>query len=157
MTPTAIRALTADQLPAVKAIIDSVGLFPSTLLDGMTAPFLTGAAPDELWLVAVRDGVPCAVAYAAPERFTDGTWNLLLIAVRRDRQGEGLAALLTRSVERRLADRGARILLIETSSLPAFARPRAIYGHLGYAEEARIRGFYARGEDKVIFRKILGD
>lgn len=157
MTAIDIRLLTADHLPAVKALIDGVGLFPSGLLDDLTAPFLAGAAPEAPWLVALRDGAPCAVVHYAPERFTEGTWNLLLVAVRRDCQGQGLASLVTRHVERQLADRGARMLLIETSGLPAFEHPRAVYRHLGYVEEARIREFYARSEDKVIFRKILSD
>jgi ribosomal protein S18 acetylase RimI-like enzyme len=150
-----IRPLTAEQLPAVKSIIDDVALFPSELLDDMTEPFLAGTAQAELWFVAIADGAACAVAYCAPERMTDGTWNLLLIAVRRDRQGKGLGTALTRHVERTLAERDVRILLVETSGLPSFERTRAVYRRLGYIEEARIREFYAAGEDKVVFWKRI--
>ena len=149
-----VRPLRAEDLPAVRAVIDSTGLFPSELMDEMTAPFLGGGA-DELWFVAAAADEVCGVAYAAPERMTDGTWNLLLIAVREDRHGQGLGSALTRSVETELAERGARILLVETSGLPAFERTRAVYRRLGYAEEARVRSYYAQGEDKVIFWKAL--
>ncbi len=152
-----IRPLTADQLPAVKSIIDGLGLFPSDLLDHMTAPFLAGTAQDDLWFVVIEDGTACAVAYCAPERMTDGTWNLLLIAVQEDHQGQGLGAHLTHQLERTLSERRARILLVETSSLPSFERTRAVYRRLGYVEEARIRGFYAAGDDKVVFWKKLTD
>lgn len=155
LNPFDIRPLTVEQLPAVKSVIEDVALFPSELLDDMTAPFMAGTAQAELWFVAIADGVACAVAYCAAERMTDGTWNLLLIAVRRDRQGEGLATALTNHVERMLAERGARILLVETSGLPTFERTRAVYRHLGYVEEARVREFYAAGEDKVVFWKRL--
>ena len=47
------------------------------------------------------------------------------------------------------------MLLLETSGLPEFARTRAFYRTNGYDEEARIREFYAAGEDKVVFRKAL--
>ena len=159
MSTQSVRPLRADDLSAVKAVIDSTGLFPSELMDGMTAAFLSRAS-DELWFVAEAggakvDGDVCAVAYAAPERMTDGAWNLLLIAVRKDRQGRGLGAALTRTVEAVLAGRGARILLVETSGLPAFERTRAVYQRLGYVREATVRGFYAEGEDKVIFWKSL--
>jgi ribosomal protein S18 acetylase RimI-like enzyme len=156
MTTREIRPLRAKDLPGAKSIIDSVGLFPSSLLDGMAAPWLDGEAPDEVWRVLLEDAVPAALAYCAPERMTDGTWNLLLIAVRADRQGQGLGGWLTREIEQGLATRGARILLVETSGLPEFDRTRAVYRRLGYAEEARIRDFYAAGEDKVVFRKRLG-
>ncbi|MBK1661359.1 GNAT family N-acetyltransferase [Paracraurococcus ruber] len=157
MPITDIRPLGAGDLPAVKAVIAATGLFPADLLDAMAAPFLGGTAAGDLWFVAVADGTPCAVAYCAPERMTDGTWNLLLIAVHPDRQGRGVGAWLTAHVERSLAGRGARILLVETSGLPEFARTRAVYQRLGYAEEARIRDFYAAGEDKVVFRRDLRD
>ena len=96
-----------------------------------------------------------AVAYCAPERMTDGTWNLYLIAVHPDHQGQGRGAQLIGYVEQALAARGERILLVETSGLPSFARTRAFYGKCGYDEEARIRDFYSAGQDKVIFRKAL--
>ena len=46
-------------------------------------------------------------------------------------------------------------MLVETSALPAFARTRAFYRTNGYVEDARIREFYAPGEDKVVFCKAL--
>ncbi len=51
--------------------------------------------------------------------------------------------------------RGGRMLLVETSGLPDFERTRAFYRKCGYEEEARIRDFYAAGDDKVVFRKVL--
>jgi ribosomal protein S18 acetylase RimI-like enzyme len=54
-----------------------------------------------------------------------------------------------------LEARGGRVLLVETSGLEKFARTRAFYRFIGYDEEARIREFYAAGEDKVVFRKAL--
>lgn len=155
MTDVLIRPLTADDLPACKAVIDSTGLFPSDLLDDMTAPCLAGAAPDDLWLVAVENGLATGLVYCAPERMTDRTWNLLLIAVRQDRQTRGVGARLTRALEAALAERQGRVLLVETSSLPAFERTRAVYRRLGYREAARIPEFYAAGEDKVVFWKAL--
>ena len=154
MTAGIVRPLDAGDMRALKAVIDSTGLFPSGLLDEMSAPFLAGAA-DELWFVAEEGDEVCALSYAAPERMTDGTWNLLLIAVRGDRQGRGLGAALTRRTEATLAERGARVLLVETSGLAQFERTRAVYRRLGYVEEARVRSFYADGEDKVIFWKSL--
>ncbi|MCW6511298.1 GNAT family N-acetyltransferase [Lichenifustis flavocetrariae] len=78
-----------------------------------------------------------------------------LIAVHPDRQGQGRGTALLRHVERVLAARGQRVLLVETSALPAFERTRAFYRQSGYGEEARIRDFYQAGEDKIVFRKAL--
>lgn len=121
----------------------------------MAAPFFNGKGGDESWLVA-DDGELVGVAYYAPERMTEGTWNLLLIAVRPDRQGKGVGSALQRHVEHELAAQGERLLLVETSGLPAFGRTRRFYESLGYIEEARIRDFYEAGNDKVVFWKHLG-
>jgi GNAT superfamily N-acetyltransferase len=152
-----IRAVAPSDVPALKAVIDATGMFPSEMLNGMLADYLGGRGVQEFWLTAVEDGndQPFAVAYCAPERMTSGTWNLLLIALHPDRQGRGNGAEILAYVERLLAAQGERVLLVETSGLPAFGRTRAFYARCGYDEEARIRDFYAAGEDKVVFRKAL--
>nr|WP_294167851.1 GNAT family N-acetyltransferase [uncultured Sphingomonas sp.] len=147
--------MTSDDLPALKRVIDANGLFPSEMLDGMTAAYLAGDEAGGLWLTD-DDGGPVGVVYLSPERMTTGTWNMLLIAVHPDRQGRGRGTGLVRHVEQILTDRGQRILLVETSGLPEFEDTRRFYRTRGYQEEARIREFYAAGEDKVIFRKALG-
>lgn len=151
---TGIRTLEAGDLPALRAVIDANDLFPGEMLDGMAEAHLRGDG-GELWFTAV-DGVPVGLAYCAPERMTEGTWNLLLIAVRPDLHGAGVGSSLMARVEGELASLGARVLLVETSGLPGFARTRGFYVARGYDEEARIREFYQAGEDKVVFRKAIG-
>lgn len=146
--PFAIRPATPDDVAPLGAVIDATGLFPSAMLPDMMAAYLDGTSTEEQWLVLADEGAaPVAVAYAAPERLTSGTWNLLLIAVHPARQGRGLGAALMAHVEAMLAARGERLLLVETSGLPEFARTRAFYLGLGYEQEARIRDYYQAGED----------
>lgn len=52
-----------------------------------------------------------------------------------------------------LKARGGRMLLVET--LASFDLAQAFYRKYGYEEKARIRDFYAAGDDKVAFRKVL--
>ena len=66
-----------------------------------------------------------------------------------------VGARLFRHVEGALAARGERVLLVETSGRPEFARTRAFCRAHGCVEAARIREFYAPGEDKVVFWKVL--
>lgn len=157
MNKITIRPLTADDLTSGKNVIDSTGLFPGEMLDEMAAPFLTGVAPDDLWFVAVDGQDVLGLLYCSPERLTHGTWNLLLIAVRKGDQGKGLGSRLTRHLEQSLSERAGRVLLVETSGLPDFDRTRAVYKKLDYVEVARIPEFYTAGEDKVVFWKLLLD
>ncbi len=153
-----IRPTTPADTDAILALAVSSGLFPpegTEEVAGVLAAALRGElGPDHCWLTD-DDGGPVGVAYYAPERMTEGTWNLYMLAVRTDRQRQGRGAALVRHVERQLAARGARLLLIETSGLGSFDRTRAFYRALGYGEEARIRDFYKAGDDKVVFRKAL--
>ncbi|PWS35576.1 GNAT family N-acetyltransferase [Falsiroseomonas bella] len=146
-----VRPVVTGDLPALRAVIAATGLFPAEMLEGMAAPFLAGEA-EEVWLTAAGGA---AVAYVAPERMTQGSWNLLLIAVHPGHQRRGLGAALVAAVEAEVIARGGRLLLVETSSLPDFDGTRAFYRRQGYEQEARIRDFYQAGEDKVVFRKLL--
>lgn len=154
MTSLTIRPPLRADLGAMEAIIAATGLFPPEMLAGMIAPWWDDAAPGGLWRVADMGGVQ-ALAYAAEEQLTEGCWNLLLIAVAPDQQGTGTGSALMAAVERELAGQHVRILLVETSGMPDFARTRAFYTARGYGMEGRIRDYYSAGDDKVIFRKAL--
>jgi ribosomal protein S18 acetylase RimI-like enzyme len=82
-----------------------------------------------------------------------GTHNLLAIAVATDSQRGGVGAALIRHVENAVRDRHGRLLLVETSTDPDQDGARAFYLKNNFAEEARIRDFYAPGQTKVIFWK----
>ena len=151
---TSIRTVHPDDLPALKKIIDETELFPSELLDDMMARYFAGE-DDSQWLT-YDNGNPVAVAYVTPEPMTSGTWNALLLAVHPKVQGQGFGTALMRHIEGMLTERGARVLLVETSGLGAFKPTRQFYGKIGYKKEACIRDFYDAGDDKIVFRKALG-
>lgn len=153
-----IRPTTQDDVAAILSLAVASGLFPAEGTDEV-GQVLTGwlrgeMEPGHVWLTD-DDGGPVGVVYYAPERMTEGTWNLYMIAVRPDRQRQGRGAELVRHVENDLKARGAHLLLVETSGAANFERTRAFYRRCGYHEEARIRDFYKPGEDKVVFRKAL--
>jgi ribosomal protein S18 acetylase RimI-like enzyme len=153
-----IRPARPDDFDAVMGIADASGLFRPDELEavgGILASHFAGElGEDHHWMLVDEDG-PSAVTYYAPEAFADGVWNLYLLAVDPARQGGGRGATLVRSTEAALAARGARILLIETSSVERFARTRQFYRTCGYVEEARIREYYGPGDDKIVFWKRL--
>ena len=63
-------------------------------------------------------------------------------------------ALLT-EVENQIRVRGGRLLLVETSSTPAYALARHLYETSGYRREAVVHNFYAAGDDLVMYVKDL--
>jgi ribosomal protein S18 acetylase RimI-like enzyme len=148
-----IRPLRRGDLEAAAALIATLELFPRDLMPEMAAPALSGAT-GELWWIA---GSGSGLAFAAPERLTDGTWNLLLLAVDPAVQRQGLGRALIATVERALREAGGRLLIVETSGMAEFAGARRFYRRLGFHREARIRDFYGPGDDKVIFTRLLAD
>ena len=107
-----------------------------------------------IWLT-LREPEPIGVLYCAPEKFTEGTWNMLLIAVHSDYQNSGRGASLVSHLEATLREQGARLVLVETSSIPYFEQARSFYRKLGYAQAARIHEFYGPGDDNLVFRKMV--
>ncbi len=151
-----IRLATPDEIPELIALAEATGLFEPEQLDELTQMlrqyFSNTKESSDLWFT-YWENKPVAVAYVAPERMTQATWNLYLIAVHPDHQRKGYGKALLQYVEQILVSRGERILLVETSGTDEFAYVRAFYRNNGYEEEARIREFYAPGVDKVVFRK----
>ena len=86
---------------------------------------------------------------------TDRTYDLYWIAVHPDHQGVGGGTLLLEEVERRLLQRNARLLVVETSSREDYAPTRRFYETRGYVESARLADFYAPGDDRVILVKCF--
>ena len=153
-TNPGIRSVKLGDLPALKAVIDANQLFPSNMLDEMTSDYFNNENSNDYWFTYDNDK-PVAIGYCAPEKMTEGTWNLYLIAVHPDYQGLGYGTSMLNYIEQELAERGERILLVETSGLESFERTRKFYQKCGYTQEAQIREFYQAGEDKIIFRKLL--
>jgi ribosomal protein S18 acetylase RimI-like enzyme len=153
-----IRLTTPNDKTDLITLAEASGLFESSqteeLAEMLDQHFSGESESQDLWFTDDDNGI-VGVAYVAPERMTEGTWNLYLIAVHPDCQRQGRGAALLSHVEQMLAKRGERVLLVETSGLEDFEYVRAFYRKSGYEEEARIREFYKAGDDKIIFRKAL--
>ncbi|WP_448552433.1 GNAT family N-acetyltransferase [Thalassotalea montiporae] len=154
-THTYIRAMNPSDLPAVKLIVEDNQMFPSEFLDEMSQAFF-GKESEEKWFVTEDSNKQIlALAYCAPEKMTEGTWNLLLIAVLKKHQGSGVGKQLMQYVESILIEQKVRILLVETSGLPGYELTREFYPKCGYTQVAVIPEYYDKGDDKVVFWKSL--
>lgn len=150
-----IRLIQEDDLEYLKTIIESTKLFPSELLDEMVSDFFTNDKTQDIWLTKIIDNIPIGIVYCAPERMTEGTFNLFLIAVHSDFQKKGIGKELILFIEQLVKQKNGRILIVETSSLPEFEATRIFYKNNNYNHEATIREFYKQGEDKIVFWKKL--
>lgn len=148
-----IRPTQTTDCNDLKLVLDSCELFPSELLDEMIYDYFNNPETEDIWFTAISDEVPVALGYCVPEKLTEGTYNLLAIGVSRDMQGKGIAKEMMHYIEQHLKDKGARILIVETSSDEAQFTARSLYNKIGYHQEAIIRDFWNDGEDKIVFWK----
>lgn len=150
-----MRPTKSADIPALKLVLDGTGLFPSQMLPDMLSGFLSGDDSESVWMTAEEDRNAIGFCFASPEALTEGTWNMLAIAVLPAKQGGGAGSAMVAALEKHLAEQGNRILIADTSGTDDFAQTREFYRKNGYTEEARIRDFWAAGDDKVVFWKAL--
>ena len=150
-----IRKATPPDVPQLKTVIAEAELFPPEMLEELMSDFFNETESTDIWLTVTAAGQPVAIAYCAPERMTNGTYNLYAIGTLLAWRGKGIGTILMEHIEDLLRKKGVRILLVETSGVPAFEQTRNFYRKCSYHHEATIREFYDAGDDKVIFWKAL--
>jgi ribosomal protein S18 acetylase RimI-like enzyme len=138
----------------VREILDATGAFRSEEIDVALELLDEGEPSYEFVGIYAEDTLIGYACYGATPG-TDRTWDLYWIAIHPAHQGGGAGSGLLNEVERRLAGRDGRLLLVETSSRMDYALTRAFYERRGYAERSRVRDFYAPGDDRVLYVKDL--
>ncbi len=114
------------------------------------------AGDEEYRFVGAFDG-DRLMGYACwgPTPGTVSTSDLYWIVVDRARQGAGVGSQLLKEVECLLRAHGRRLVVVETSSRADYEPTRKFYEARGYTRAARVPGYYAPGDDLVIYTKDL--
>lgn len=150
-----IRKVRKNDIQYLKDVLNSIELFPSEMLEDLISDFFNNPETEEIWFTATENQIPISIGYCAPEKLTEGTFNLYAIGVKRDIQGKGIGKTMMKYLEEELKKKGHRILIVETSGTADFKLTRAFYENLDYSKEAVIRDFWKEGDDKVIYRKKI--
>lgn len=64
--------------------------------DGMMVDYLRNPDSPDIWLTGEVGGKPVEMICYAPERLTEGTWNLYLLAVHPNQRGKGRGRVIMR-------------------------------------------------------------
>jgi GNAT superfamily N-acetyltransferase len=155
-----IRPTTPADTETLVALTDATGMFKPIevvalreVLDDFHA---TNHTDDHHAITLEENGDILGFAYYGPAPMTDRTWQLWWIVVRKDQQGRGVGGRLLRFVEDDLrTKRNARVLFIETGSLPHYELTREFYRKHSYEQHALLKDFYADGDSMVVFRKTI--
>jgi ribosomal protein S18 acetylase RimI-like enzyme len=157
-----IRPLKPGDRPRLKDIVVASERFNeeevATALELLDEALVKGEGSGYLFAVIEDQGkTPAVQGYACygPTPLTKGVYDLYWIVVDPSTQGRGYGQRLLRFVEKGIAGRGGRMVLIETSSQENYSKTTRFYERAGYKQVARIRNFYRIGDDKLIFSKDL--
>jgi ribosomal protein S18 acetylase RimI-like enzyme len=159
MTPASIRPTVPADTPALLALTEGTGLFLPRDIEALDSVLKSYHEQDKhqghISITTVQDGAVIGFAYYAPAPMTDRTWHLWWIAVSKQIQSRGVGGQLLRQVEEGSRAANARLLMVETSSLPSYELTRRFYVKNGYTLAAVLKDYYEDNHDMVIFRKRL--
>lgn len=86
---------------------------------------------------------------------TESGFDLYWIAVHRDFQGTGLGRTLFAETEKEIRTLNGTRIFAETSGRKNYFQTRKFYTAVGFTKKCRLKDFYAPGDDKIIYEKVL--
>jgi ribosomal protein S18 acetylase RimI-like enzyme len=150
----------ARDVPALRRLVASTGgVFHrgerAIALELLEERLARGAKSGYWFEFAERQGELLGYAAWGPVPLTRRSFDLYWIVVTPVAQGQGVGRSLLELVERAIGARGGGNLYIETSSKSEYARTRRFYREAGYRRVAKLRDFYAPGDHKLLFCKMI--
>ena len=160
--PSAVRyrsRATAADVPALRRLVAATRVFYSReraiAAELLEERLKRGAKSGYSFFFAERRGELLGYAAWGHVPLTERSYDLYWIVVSPAAQGGGVGQALLARVERAVAALGGGALYIETSSRRVYGRARRFYRAAGYRRVAQLRDFYAPGDHKAMFCKVI--
>ncbi|MCS7230013.1 MAG: GNAT family N-acetyltransferase [Candidatus Kryptonium sp.] len=109
----------------------------------------------EIYTMVDEEDEPIGYICFGKRPLTQGVYDVYWIAVDPALQGNGIGKSLMKFVEQKIREMGGNLILVETSSQEKYLKTRLFYKACGYDEIARIKDFYKKGDDLIIFAKYI--
>ena len=160
MTSAILReAVELGDLENVGRIVRSTGYFSEAEVDMavelVDQRLARGEASGYRFLFLDAGGRTTGYACYGPIPGTPSGFDLYWIAVQPSAQGKGAGRQLLECTEDRIRIAGGERIYVETSSKPQYEPTRAFYARQGYRVVAHLEDFYAPGDGKLIYDKVL--
>ncbi len=115
-----------------------------------------GESTGYYFVFAEVDGVTAAYACYGPITMSKTSFDLYWIATHNNFRGKGIGKKLLEETSNQARKMGCKILIAETSGLEHYAPTREFYISNKFELEARLKDFYAMGDDKLFYTKRIG-
>ncbi len=157
---TVSKSISAEDLPGIEAILRSTGFFYDFEIEialGLAEETVDSGEEESgyHWMKICNEDGLVAFANYVKDPFSVHSWDLYWIAVHRNAQKRSLGSVLLRAVEEDIKKSGGKILWLDTSGRPLYAPTETFYRKNGYILQASLKDFYAPGDPKQIYSKIL--
>ncbi len=143
----------------IRRIVASTGFFSraevALALELVDERLSKGAPSGFHFLVAENKTGIVGYTCFGPIPATRHSYDLYWIATEASYRGIGIGKVLMSRTEELIAGRGGKNVYIETSGRSQYRPTRAFYKACGYRRTACLKDFYAPGDDKIIYVKIL--
>jgi len=90
-----------------------------------------------------------------PTPCTIGTFDIYWIVVNPQNQNCGIGSFLVQYATSFIKKRNGRMIVVDTSGNQRYLLVRRFYEKMGYCRAARLKDFYANGDDKIIYVKYI--
>ncbi len=143
----------------IREIVESTGFFYShetdIALELIVERLKYGISSEYYFVFAEAEGKTVAYACYGPISISKTSFDLYWIVTHNDYRGMGIGKKLLEQTCREAALMGCNILIAETSGLDHYLPTRAFYENNGFTLEARLKDFYAFGDDKLFYTRRL--
>lgn len=153
--------LREEDIYRVRIVTEATGFFSAgevgVAVELIEAAFKQGPASGYSFLFAELDDALRGYTCYGRVPCTEASFDLYWIVVDAASQGQGIGKQLLVRTEDCIRHAGGRQIYAETSSRAQYRPTRSFYRHNGFRQAARLKNFYAVGDDKVIYCKLLVD
>ncbi|MBN1483009.1 N-acetyltransferase [candidate division KSB1 bacterium] len=153
------QTIRSSDKQAIREIVISSSFFNAQEIDVavelIEERFEKGEASGYYFLFADLPNRTVAYSCYGPIPGTASSFDLYWIAVHNDTRGQGIGKLLLQATEQAIKKMGGRRIYVETSSRAQYIPTRNFYQACHYNMEALLQDFYAPGDSKCIFVKVI--
>jgi GNAT superfamily N-acetyltransferase len=159
-TPWSFRYdVTPADRDVVRAIVESTGFFNpaevAVAVELVDERLTKGPSSGYHFVFAERDGRAHGYACYGQIAGTAASYDLYWIAVEASCRRTGLGRILLAESERLIREAGGQRVYVETSTRDQYLPTRAFYHRSEYRLEVVLEDFYAPGDGKAIYVKVL--
>ena len=155
-----IRKLVREDFETVRQIIIATDVFNKEEVDiavELLEIYLSNPHQQEYEIFVSADDAKQVTGYICigPTPATVSTYDMYWIAVSPSVQAHGVGSELLRYTEEFLKQKGATLLIAETSSTAKYEKTRSFYVRKGFEQLAHIKAYYKPDDDLIIYGKYL--